>query len=135
MTKKTQPKKPIGMIAAHAVPLKLPNDDLKAYDRRPWRCLRDVVAHARFRAEQMRATAEGRAFDLARALSAMETCPFRWDATEAFNDKSSSSFGRRATGKVSSNTICKTPTWLRCASKPGQSAASERVAARRRSGV
>jgi hypothetical protein len=34
----------------------------------------------------MRASAEGRAFDMARALTSMETCPFRWDATEAFND-------------------------------------------------
>ena len=85
VTKKAQQQPSLAVsAAADVVPLKLP-DDLSAYDRRPWRCLRDVVAHAHFRAEQMRASAEG-GFDLARALSAMETCPFRWDATEAFND-------------------------------------------------
>ena len=85
VTKKTPPKATIAVAASYVVPLNLP-EDLTVYNRRPWRCLRDVVAFAHFRAEQMRASAEGCAIDLARALSSMETCPFRWDATEAFND-------------------------------------------------
>ena len=85
VTKKTPQKAAIAVAASYVVPINLP-EDLTLYNRRPWRCLRDVVAYSHFRAEQMRASAEGRAVDLARALSAMETCPFRWDATEAFND-------------------------------------------------
>ena len=37
--------------AAHAKVLELP-DDIASYNRRPWRCLRDVVAAAQFTAEE-----------------------------------------------------------------------------------
>ena len=71
--------------ATHAKPLHLPTD-LSAYNKRPWRCLRDIVAHAHFRAEGIRARTEGRAFDIDRAMSGFDVCPFSWDAGEFFND-------------------------------------------------
>ena len=68
----------------HARPLDLPAD-FTAYDKRPWRCLRDVAAFSEFKAEEIRAHAEGRAFDIDRAMSALVVCPFEWDTTECFN--------------------------------------------------
>ena len=76
-------KKPVDSTS-HAEPLDLPAD-FSAYDKRPWRCLRDVAAFAQFRAEEIRAHAEGRAFDIDRAMSALVVCPFEWDTTECFN--------------------------------------------------
>ena len=71
--------------ATHAKPLHLPAD-LSAYNKRPWRCLRDIVAHAHFRAEVIRARSEDRSLDIGRAMSGFDVCPFSWDAGEVFND-------------------------------------------------
>ena len=68
--------------ATHAKVLNLPTE-ASAYDKRPWRCLRDVVAAAHFKAEELRA-AEGRDFDIDRAMSGLVVCPFEWDTTENF---------------------------------------------------
>ena len=68
--------------ATHAKVLNLPTE-ASAYDKRPWRCLRDVVAAAHFKAEELRA-AEGRDFDIDRATSGLVVCPFEWDTTENF---------------------------------------------------
>ena len=76
--------KPTTDSTTHAKPLELPAA-LSAYDKRPWRCLRDVAAQAHFRAEEIRAQAEGRAFDIDRAMSALVVCPFAWDTTECFD--------------------------------------------------
>ena len=76
--------KPTTGVAAHAKRFDLPAD-LSAYDKRPWRCLRDAVAQAHFRAEEMRALSEGRAVDVDRAMSALETCAFEWDQKECFS--------------------------------------------------
>ena len=67
--------KPVTDISAHAKALELPAD-FTAYDKRPWRCLRDVVAQAQFRAEEIRAQADCRAFDIDRAMSGLVVCPF-----------------------------------------------------------
>ena len=69
--------------ATHAKVLDLPTD-ASAYDKRPWRCLRDVVAVSHFKAEELRAQAEDRAFDIDRAMCGMVVCPFAWDTTETF---------------------------------------------------
>ena len=62
--------------------------DPAAYDCKPWRRVRDVVAQAHFVAEEMRAAADKDCvFDIKRALSHMETCPFAWDfSAEPFLD-------------------------------------------------
>ena len=69
--------------ATHAKVLDLPTE-ASAYEQRPWRCLRDVVAAAHFKAEELRA-AEGRDFDIDRAMSGLVVCPFEWDTTEKFD--------------------------------------------------
>ena len=103
--------KPSTGMSAHAKRLDLPADP-SAYDKRPWRCLRDAVAQAHFKAEallilkfghqvyqvcfefrkyynltreEMRALAEDRTVDIDRATSALETCAFAWDQKEFFN--------------------------------------------------
>ena len=68
-------------MAAHATPIDLPTD-LSAYNQAPWRCLRDVVAQAHFKAEELRALTEGRAMNIDLAMSAFETCPFSWDCKD-----------------------------------------------------
>ena len=81
-------KKPtISALAADVIPLDLPSD-LSAYDCKPWRRVRDVTARAHFVAEEMRAAADkDYVFDINRALSRMETCPFAWDfSAEPFLD-------------------------------------------------
>ena len=70
--------------ATHAKVLDLPAD-ASAYDKRPWRCLRDVVAAGHFKAEALRTQAEGRAFDIDRAMCGLVVCPFEWDTTENFS--------------------------------------------------
>ena len=69
--------------ATHANVLELPTV-ASVYDKRPWRCLRDVVAAGHFKAEELRAQAEGRAVDIDRAMCGMVVCPFAWDTTENF---------------------------------------------------
>jgi hypothetical protein len=69
--------------ATHAKVLELPAE-ASAYDKRPWRCLRDVVAASHFKAEELRAQAEGRAVDIDRAMAGLVVCPFAWDSTEDF---------------------------------------------------
>ena len=66
---------------AHATPIELPAD-LSTYDHGPWRCLRDVVSQAHFKAEELRALTEGRPMNIDRAMMALETCPFSWDAKD-----------------------------------------------------
>ena len=70
--------------ATHAKVLDLPAD-ASLYNKRPWRCLRDVVAAGHFKAEGIRARTEGRAFDIDRGMSALVQCPFAWDETENFS--------------------------------------------------
>ena len=65
---------------ADVTPLDLPSD-VSAYDRRPWVRVRDLIAQAHFRAEEMRAAEEQTPFDIERASSHMETNPFEWDCT------------------------------------------------------
>ena len=104
--------KPSTGMSAHAKRLDLPAD-LSAYDKRPWRRLRDAVAQNHVKAEvssnskvwtsglsvvfcgfrkcsnltreEMRALSEGRAVDIDRATSALEKCAFAWDKKEFFN--------------------------------------------------
>ena len=75
-------QKSLGPMATYAKPLDLPTY-LSAYDKRPWRRLRDIVALAHFKAEEMRAQAEGRFIDFERAMAALELCPFAWDSKES----------------------------------------------------
>ena len=70
--------------ATHAKVLDLPAD-ISSYNKRPWRCLRTVAA-AQFKAEELRAHAKGRAFDIDRATSGLVVCPFRY-TTENFGDQ------------------------------------------------
>ena len=73
-------------LAIDVVPLDLPSD-VSAYDYKPWRRVRDVVAQAHFVAEETRAAAEKRGFDITRAMSHMMSCPFSWDfSAEPFLD-------------------------------------------------
>ena len=65
---------------ADVTPLDLPGD-VSAYDRRPWVRVRDLIAQAHFRAEEMRAAEEQTPFDIEKASSHMETNPFEWDCT------------------------------------------------------
>ena len=83
-TKKTKKTSPLAIGVA---PLDLPSDPA-AYDCKPWRRVRDVVAQAHYVAEEMRAAAEKcYMFDIKRALSRMEVCPFSWDfSAEPFLD-------------------------------------------------
>ena len=60
--------------------LDLPSD-ASAYDRRLWARVRDLVAQAHFRAEEMRAAEEQMPIDIEKASSHMETDPFKWDCT------------------------------------------------------
>ena len=85
-TKKTETPAS-SLLATDVVPLNLPSDPT-AYDYKPWRRVRDVVAQAHFVAEEMRAAADKDCvFDIKRALSHMETCPFAWDfSAEPFLD-------------------------------------------------
>ena len=86
--KSQKTKKPtISALAADVIPLDLPSD-MSAYDCKPWRRVRDVTAQAHFVAEEMRAAADkDYVFDIKRALSRMETCPFAWDfSAEPFLD-------------------------------------------------
>ena len=69
--------------ATHAKVLDLPTE-ASAYEKRPWRCLRDVVAVGNFKAEELRAEAEERAFDIDSAMSGLVVNPFEWDSTENF---------------------------------------------------
>jgi len=80
-------KPTISALAVDVIPLDLPSD-LSAYDCKPWRRVRDVTALAHFKAEEMRAAADNDyVFDIERALSRMETCPFAWDfSAEPFLD-------------------------------------------------
>ena len=82
--KKTEKSSP---LAVGVVPLDLPSDPT-AYDCKPWRRVRDVVAQAHYVAEEMRAAAEqDYTFDIERAMSQMEACPFAWDfSAEPFVD-------------------------------------------------
>ena len=86
--KSQKTKKPtISALVVDVIPLDLPSD-LSAYDCKPWRRVRDVTALAHFKAEEMRAAADkDYVFDIKRALSRMETCPFAWDfSAEPFLD-------------------------------------------------
>ena len=44
----------------------------------------NVCAHQTEKAEELRAQAEGRAFDIDRAMCGMVVCPFEWDTAESF---------------------------------------------------
>ena len=70
----------LSAVGADVIPLDLPSD-VSAYDRRPWVRVRDVITQAHFRAEEMRAAEEQTPFDIERASSRMDTCPFSWDCT------------------------------------------------------
>ena len=65
---------------ANVTPLDLPSD-VSAYDCRPWVRVRDLIAQAHFKKEEMRAVEEQTPFDIEKALSHMETNPFEWDCT------------------------------------------------------
>ena len=67
----------------HAKVLDLPTE-ASAFEKRPWRCLRDVVAVCHFKGEEPRAEAEERAFDIDSAMSGLVVNPFEWDTTENF---------------------------------------------------
>ena len=79
-------RKPTTDSTTHAKTLGLPAD-FCTYNKRPWRCFRDVMAAAHFKAEGIRARAEARAFDIDCAMSALVLRPFAWDTTECFNDR------------------------------------------------
>ena len=66
--------------------LELPTN-ASAYNKRPWRCFRDVVAAGHFKAEALRAQAENRASDIDRAMCGLVVCPFEWDTTENFDSQ------------------------------------------------
>ena len=72
--------------ATHAKKLELPTN-ASAYNKRPWRCFRDVVAAGHFKAEALRAQAENRASDIDRAMCGLVVCPFEWDTTENFDSQ------------------------------------------------
>ena len=57
--------------------------DLKSYNKKPWKALRDVKAAALWRAEEIRAEESGD-FDVDAALSGMDLSPFDWTL---YNDK------------------------------------------------
>ena len=67
---------PVG-AAVGDLKLQLPGT-LSEYDRKPWRCLRDVAAVATWRAEEMRAAASGKPVSLKVATSKMVPSPFEW---------------------------------------------------------
>ena len=56
--------------------LSLPKD-VKAYNKKPWKALRDVKAAAVWRAEEIRAKGSGE-FDSDAALSGIDVSPFNW---------------------------------------------------------
>ena len=63
--------------AAGATTIELPQD-MAAYDRNPWKCLRDARARASWRAAAVRAEKQGTPLDLETAMSHMVSSPFDW---------------------------------------------------------
>ena len=68
-------------VEADGPTLQLP-EALSDYDRGPWRCLRNIVSIAHWKAEVMRAAASCKPLSLARATSQMCSSPFEWNASD-----------------------------------------------------
>ena len=61
----------------HAVAKVALPHDLGAYNKKPWKALRDVAAAATWRAEELRAKGNG-SFDVDAAMAQMDVSPFNW---------------------------------------------------------
>ena len=70
----------LSAVGADVIKLDLPSD-VSAYNCRPWWRVRDLIAQAHFKAEEMSSGVEERPFDITKALSHMETNAFEWDLT------------------------------------------------------
>jgi hypothetical protein len=70
----------ITAVGADVIKLDLPSD-VSAYNCPPWWRVRDLIAQAHFKAEQMSSGEEERPFDIKKAMSHMETNAFKWDLT------------------------------------------------------
>ena len=70
----------LSAAGADVIKLDLPSDP-SAYNRRPWCRVRDLIAQAHFKGEEMRSAAEEKPFDIEKASLQLETNPFEWDLT------------------------------------------------------
>ena len=68
----------LSAVGADVIKLDLPSN-VSAYNCPPWWRVRDLIAQAHFKAEQMSSGAEERPFDIKKAMSHMEMNPFAWD--------------------------------------------------------